>query len=182
MDVRSMHQQINKIIVQIQFKKAFQEPRPIICRMLTESECFKPRDVTMVNLLYIDYTFDWIIWSRLRFEINDLELNPSTQNLEFRSNIQDSEFKILNPLSPFWDGGFREAITIYMSQYGKENVRLPCGNEGIQGWILVGENSDSQNIALVWGSIWARKCVYLLQKLKVFLSGCARGKIRNRRM
>ena len=50
------------------------------------------------------------VW--LRFEIHNLELNPPTQNLELRSKIQDLEFKILNPLSPFWAGGFREAITI----------------------------------------------------------------------
>ena len=50
------------------------------------------------------------VW--LRFEIHNLELNPPTQNLELRSKFQDSEFKILNPLSPFWAGGIREAITI----------------------------------------------------------------------
>ena len=30
------------------------------------------------------------------------------------------------------------------------------------------ENSESQNFALVWRSVWEGKCVYLLSKMKVF--------------
>ena len=65
---------------------------------------------------------------------------------------------------------------------GKKKYVFASDNEGFQKGMCKEENSDSQDIALVWGSVWERKCVYLHREMKVFRGECGRRKIRIRKI